>query len=108
VGTDQNQSPRKSRSPGKGAAASTSPFRSREVHDGGPTLQDVPGVLGAIEAVLSGGRALMLSRTSDGGAIAVHVLDNGQRFKQYASSQEELDEVFADLLTAYGEGNSVP
>lgn len=49
--------------------------------------------LEAIDQVIDDGDAIILSRTSDGGAIAVTILTGNERVKEYASSQVELDRI---------------
>jgi hypothetical protein len=104
VGNDRNESPRKPRTRPPNAPAQHSPFARKSVDADLGTLEDVPGILGTLEAATTNGRAIMLSHTSDGGAWCITVLDGGQRYKAYATGQSELDEVFDDLARAY-QGN---
>ncbi len=52
----------------------------------------------AIDHVIDAGAGLILSRTSDGGAIAVTILMGTARVKAYAATQDELDEIVTRLL----------
>lgn len=45
-----------------------------------------------VDAVTRAGDAVLLARTSDGGAFSVRVLSDGQVFKSWPSSLEELHE----------------
>lgn len=49
--------------------------------------------LDAIDMVIDQGDAIILSRTSDGGAVAVTIIAGDERSKEYAASQAELDEI---------------
>lgn len=51
----------------------------------------------AIGAVLSSGCALLLSPTSDGGAISICVYVGDQKHKGYATSAEEFAEILIDV-----------
>lgn len=53
--------------------------------------------LEAIDAVIDEGDAIIISRTSDGGAIAVTILTGQDRVKEYAGDQLELDRII-DVL----------
>lgn len=102
MGKDQNETPRKPRLPHASAPAPVSPFGRRSVQREPSYLADVVGALGIIEALVAGGRAIMFSKTRDGGAWCLQVLDGDQRWKSYASSQAELNELFLELQDAYG------
>jgi len=102
MGNDTNQSPRKPRTPGKAIADAPNPFKSRRVERDAGRLEDTPGVLGAIESICAGGRAVVFAKTRDGGAWAIQILDGDARFKDYAADQLELDSIFANLIDAYG------
>lgn len=59
--------------------------------------------LGAIlNAVLDSGDAILMARTSDGGAIVLQLLDGGDKPKAYCVDQEQLDDNFAWLYERYG------
>lgn len=68
----------------------------------GPNLdlgELVPAMLvRSLNAVLDTGALLSIGRTSDGGAIGVYLTNNGQRFKEWASTPEELEAIFVSLI----------
>jgi hypothetical protein len=105
VASDRNESPRKPRTPAKSAPKPLNPFSRRAVEEDHGVLEDVPGILGTIASLCSGGRAIIIGHTRDGGAWVIQILDGQERFKQYASTQSELDELFADLFEAYAEAD---
>lgn len=47
-----------------------------------------------VRAACTSARALILGRTSDGGALSITVLDGAQRYREYCSSAED----FADYV----------
>jgi hypothetical protein len=61
----------------------------------------VPNVGAIIDGVISNGDAIIIARTSDGGALALTILSDDGRAKQYAAGQEELNAAFAALAEAY-------
>lgn len=64
-----------------------------------PTFVSVVGdQLGrALDLVTSNGDAILIARTSDGGAVALTLLEGDDRHKLYATSQDELDRIFEEL-----------
>jgi hypothetical protein len=57
-----------------------------------------PGLLaGVADSVTDRGHALVLSRTSDGGALSIGVLHDALVTKFYAKAQDELDGLLAEL-----------
>lgn len=102
MGTDNNQTARKPRVAGKAVESAPNPFKAKHVGRDPGRLEGVPGFLGSIEALCASGRAIMFARTRDGGAWAIQVLDGDQRFKEYASDQAELNDLFANLIECYG------
>ena len=102
VGTDTNERRGKATRKASSAPAPTNPFSSRAVDSGRGVLEDVPDCTRVLAMVAEGGRAVILGHTRDGGAWVVQVLDGQERFKSYASSQSELDDLFAQLHEAYG------
>ncbi len=55
----------------------------------------------AICAVTGAGAAIMLGRTSDGGALAITVLDGDQRVKEYPRDAEEAEKTLAWLVAMF-------
>lgn len=57
---------------------------------------DVPGIAAVLDAITVAGDAIILGRTSDGGAISMTLLhDDGSRTKEYAVDQDQLNDKFA-------------
>lgn len=54
-------------------------------------------LVAAITAWTSRGAAIVLGTTSDGGALAVTLLENGERHKLYAASRDELERLLAQI-----------
>lgn len=52
----------------------------------------------ALQAVLADGGALMFSRTRDGGAICLYLMQGDSRIKVYASDAQELGQALQDLI----------
>lgn len=52
-------------------------------------------LLAAVASVTEGGAALLLSKTSDGGALVIHLLVGTVRHKLYPASVAELNEALA-------------
>jgi len=78
------------------------------VHFGPSEGKRDPGQLEEIERlgvildnVIAAGDAIMVSTTSDGGAIVITVLSGDSREKAYASGQMELAGVFEQIEEAY-------
>lgn len=70
---------------------------------GGVQFSDLSGecIARACDAVTRRGDAVMFARTSDGGAVAVHVLHDKLVTKWYAKNVEELQELL-DALAELG------
>jgi hypothetical protein len=51
----------------------------------------------ALDQVTSNGDAMLIARTSDGGAVALTLLEGDDRHKLYATNQDELDRIFDEL-----------
>lgn len=64
-------------------------------------LADVPGLSACLDDITAAGAALIVARTSDGGAYALTLLDGDTRAKRYAHTQSELDEAFESLARTY-------
>lgn len=54
-----------------------------------------------MDALVTSGDAVILGRTSDGGALSITVLSDAGKQRAYPHSQEELDAAFAGLAAAY-------
>lgn len=108
MGSDKNQSAKGAKVTRAGAATSGSPFGRRAPAGGLAAIEDVPGILAAIDAVARTGRAIMIARTSDGGAWSITILNDGARHKVYGREQDELDTIFSDILDAYGDVAASP
>lgn len=70
-----------------------------------PDVTDAPTLLATIQHVIACGGYVGLSQTSDGGALCIYWKYNGEAFRGYANSLEQLDtrlnelEVKLDELT---------
>lgn len=53
-----------------------------------------------IDAVVADGDGIMLSRTSDGGAVSISVYSGGRRATAYATSLDELHDTLVQLKQA--------
>jgi hypothetical protein len=76
---------------------------AKRAHGDAGLLRDVPNVGSIIDGIVSHGDAVIIARTSDGGAVAITILSDDGRAKHYAAGQEELNEAFAALADAYDE-----
>lgn len=98
MGSDRNETGKRNGS-GRGPKASgSSPFATRVHPSAGMRFSVVPDLGDAIDAILEAGAALLVGRTSDGGAVAITLLDGGERHRAYVGTQAELDDAF-DRLT---------
>lgn len=61
----------------------------------------VPNVGRVLDAVAFAGDALTCGRTSDGGACSITLLHDREQTRDWAHSQEELNDKFAELERAY-------
>jgi len=66
-----------------------------------PGLLGVPSerVLQAIAKVMGNGDAIMFSRTSDGGAVCIVLLEDKERTKLYATTQTEMEAIVEAILS---------
>lgn len=64
-------------------------------------LAEVPRFAVVADFVIAAGDALMVSHTSDGGAVVVTILSGDSREKAYAAGQMELNDVFDQVEKAY-------
>lgn len=58
----------------------------------------------AIVACTDHGAAIMLGRTSDGGALSCIILDGDNKVKQYPNSVESAEELLREVVSYYTEG----
>jgi hypothetical protein len=65
-------------------------------------MADVNRLGELIDKILSVGDAIILARTSDGGAVAITLMRDREREKAYASDQAELDELVSAMWDQYG------
>jgi hypothetical protein len=77
------------------------PFVRRTPRVADALLVDVAGLGQVVDAVIGRGDGITIARTRDGGAISITILSGDARPRGYASSQVELDELFAGLAETY-------
>ena len=73
----------------------------RQSPSGGACFSDTAGLASTLDRVVEAGAAIICARTSDGGAIALTLLEEGVSEKRYCASQAELDEAIAELAAMY-------
>lgn len=83
----------------KGSVRSLGGFGIRP--SGTASYAAVPNLGRVLDAIALAGDALTCGRTSDGGACSITLLHNREQTRDWAHSQEELDEKFAQLAAAY-------
>lgn len=90
-------------------------FGNRQSGTGSALFGLCAGLGAALDAVTFAGDALLVSRTSDGGAIVLTLMAGDEREKAYVHSQVELDDVLGTLRCAYlpvseatGQGRDAP
>lgn len=66
-----------------------------------PQLAEVDRAAQIMDFVIAAGDAILVSTTSDGGAVVVTVLAGDSREKAYASGQVELAGIFEQLEEGY-------
>lgn len=54
-----------------------------------------------VKLVTNNGSAIMLGRTSDGGALSLCVLDNQNKIKEYPRDEADVDAIFVWLRDVY-------
>lgn len=74
----------------------------------GTNLADFKGLGAVLDRVTRAGDALIVSRTSDGGAIAFTLLSGAVREKSYAASDAELHDVLDALWARYAGADDLP
>jgi hypothetical protein len=87
---------------GKGGNLLTrrNPFTTSKVASA-PDMVECRTALLGIEALLRAECAIIISRTRDGGAICLTVLDGDDRHRTYCSSEDELEEAFSAIAALY-------
>lgn len=68
-----------------------------------PSFDECPGIIAAILCVVDSGAAITFSRTRDGGASVVAVIDNGDISKHYARDSAELGSVIQAICEVYSQ-----
>lgn len=68
---------------------------------GTASYASVPNLGRVLDAVAFAGDALTCGRTSDGGACSITLLHNREQTRDWAHTQAELDDKFAELERAY-------
>jgi hypothetical protein len=94
-----NDRERKQRAGGK-----PSPWGKPAKREDTPTLEDVEKLGTLLDRIVEAGDGIMLSRTSDGGALVVTLYAGEARHKQYCASSAEVWAAFDALWQAYPEG----
>jgi len=103
MGRDRNEVKRASSVKAGTRSAKRNPFSDGITQHDGSRIRLVPDAAEIIDDVINAGAALIISRTSDGGAVVVTLLDDGIRGKAYGGSQAELDQAFERLAATYSE-----
>ena len=104
MGTDRERRDRqggsKAATGGRGSTFST----TKATGGACPTCDEIASIGRVLDAVIASGDAIILSRTSDGGAVVITLLSDSGREKAYASTEAELSRAFEDLRAKYGGG----
>lgn len=87
-------------------ATRANPFQNNQAGKATAYLADVQGLGMACDAILGEGCAIVFSRTRDGGALVVTILDDDQRHRTYCSNQVELDRAIESIGYAYIDPNA--
>jgi hypothetical protein len=58
-------------------------------------------IRGAVDAVTRAGAAILMGRTSDGGALSICILDGDSKIKEYPHTVEEATQLLAAILEEY-------
>ena len=83
-------------------------FGSSEARRNPGQLEEVSRLGVILDMVIAAGDAVMVSTTSDGGAVVLTVLSGDSREKAYASGQMELNGVFDQIERAYSPDQAEP
>lgn len=88
-------------SKGNGGASRYAPLNGART-SGGLSYGQVEGSLlsTCVERVTDNGDAILFGRTTDGGALSIHVLSGGQADKFYVTDASELMELLLGLIAA--------
>lgn len=62
---------------------------------------DPQHIRGAVDAITRAGAAVLLGRTSDGGALSICILDGDSKIKEYPHTTEETEQLLAAILDEY-------
>jgi len=71
-------------------------------------FSDCPGVLAAIDAVVDYGAAITFSRVSNGSALSVAILDNGDIQRNYPHDEASVTALMAAICEVYREEEKSP
>jgi len=98
LGTDRERASRNGRGRGGSLQTTPNPFTRDRKHDGGGRISRSKSASAAIDAALDLGLALIIGRTSDGGAVSLTLLSGEERHRTYCANQDELDEAWEAIL----------
>lgn len=100
--------PNARRRPSKGTRDASKPngvahfsFGANKANRDTPSLAEVKSLGETLDLICQAGDAILLSSTSDGGAVVVTILSGDAREKTYAGGQAELDAAFLVLFEFY-------
>lgn len=62
---------------------------------------DATKLRGMVDSITRAGGAVMLGRTSDGGAYSICVLMDSERLKEYPHTVEECEDLLQELMTGF-------
>jgi hypothetical protein len=103
MGADGNERTSKQASSGKRGNRRLAGWGKRRGRGDTGMFRDVDSLGSIVDSVLGKGDAIILARTSDGGAVCVTILSDDGRAKSYAADQEELNDAFAALAELYSD-----
>ena len=66
------------------------------------SFSECPGILAAIDAVVGYGAAITFSRVSNGSALSVAILDNGNVQRNYPHDEETVAALMQAICEVYG------
>lgn len=87
----------------RGAKAGRNTFGNgaRPEQAGSCAFAEVAGLGATLDALVRDGDAIILGRTSDGGAYSITILCDGAKERAYPHTQDELDEAFRRIAEVY-------
>jgi len=95
VATRNARKPRTKAQPtGKGFGS-----RRSEAYTG--SLENCPGILAVLDAVIAAGDGILLTLTTDGGALMIQLYDGKTKPRDWVHDQEELDAAIGLLAEMY-------